>query len=403
MIHRFAEQNYGHFAEINFIDDEGAARALREATNSDDIFARITLYARGEFVPGDTLIFLDEIQECIEVVTAIKFLVQKHPEFDWILSGSLLGTEMSNARSIPVGYLDSFTMYPLDFEEYCWAKGLPQTALHAARDAFTARKPLDDYIHKKLLDVFHDYLLVGGMPAAVQTFFNSQSMQEVRSIQKGIIDTYRGDISKYAGKKARTVKRIFDLIPAELSEQNKRFTISNVSGDAHFDRYENDFLWLSDAGVALPTYNVREPRPPLLLSQNSTLFKLFLSDVGLLTYLCGLEVSRSIMEGRRDVLYGALYENYVAQELKCRGFPLFYYKSSAKGEIDFLIETDMNRVVPIEVKSGKTYKRHSALSNVLTTENYGIDEALVLCESNIEQSGKITYAPIYCTTFLEKQ
>lgn len=400
LIREFAAQNYEHVAEINFIETEGAAKAINRSEDSDSVFKNISLYARGEMVPGSTLVFLDEVQECLEVVTMVKFLVDKHPEYDWILSGSLLGTEMKNVRSVPVGYMDSIKMYPLDFEEYCWAAKFPTAIFDEVRHAFAAGISIDESVHNRLLSMFHDYLIVGGMPDAVQAFFDSQNIQVVRGVQSGIINKYREDISKYADNKSRVVKRIFDLIPAELSDQNKRFIVKDVSGDAHLDRYENNFMWLSDAGVALPTYNVREPRPPLLINQNSTLFKLFLSDVGLLTCMCGIKVARDMMEGRRDILYGAIYENFVAQELKCHGFGLYYYKSSKKGEIDFLIETEWNKVVPIEVKSGKTYKRHSALTNVLSTENYAIEKALVLCESNIEACGRVTYAPVYCAEFL---
>lgn len=309
IVREFAHENYEHFAEINFIENELATQAVSTATTAEELFTRILAFVKDELVPGNTLVFLDEIQESKKTPTAIKLLVDEFPEYDWILSGSLLGLELKNIRSVPVGYLDSFTMHPLDFEEFCWAN-------------------------------------------------------------------------------------------SELSQQNKRFVISDVEGKARFDRYENDFMWLADAGVALPVYNVSAPRPPLTISQNSSLFKLFLSDVGLLSYLCGMDVTREMLAGRRDVLYGALYENVVAQELTAHGFPLYYFRSGAIGELDFLVEYPISTVLPIEVKSGKTYKRHNALKNVLKVENYNINQALVLCEQNLEVEDKVVYAPIYCLMFL---
>lgn len=402
IIREFAHQNYAHLAELNFLEDTDARVAINDAKNTDETFLRLSAYVTGELVPHETLVFLDEVQECREIVTAIKYLVQRYPEYDWILSGSLLGVELANVRSVPVGYLNSIKMYPLDFEEFCWANGLQSSLINVAREEFAARKPLDEFLHRRLLGLFHEYLIVGGMPAAVDAYVREHNVQALRIIQSNIIALYREDISKYAGKRNRTVKQIFDLIPSELSRQNKRYILSDAVGKAPFDRYENDFLWLVDAGVALPVYNVDEPRPPLAISRNSSLFKLFMSDVGLLACLCGMDVTRDMLAGRTDVLYGAIYENVAAQELATHGFPLYYYKKSSVGEIDFLVERSMMTVLPLEVKSGKTYKRHSALSKLLQTENYGIEEALVLCEGNLEIEGKVTYAPVYCLAFMER-
>ena len=401
LVREFARQKYEHFAELNFLENAMAARAVSSATSADEAFMRISAFVDGQMVPGSTLVFLDEVQECKEIRTAIKFLVDRYPEYDWVLSGSLLGIDLNNVKSIPVGYLDSFTLYPLDFEEFCWASGLPEQVIESARAAFEADAPIDEFVHERLLGLFHEYLVVGGMPAAVDAYVQGHNLQAVRRVQRNIMARYREDISKYAGGHAVAVRRIFDLVPSELSQQNKRFILSDAVGKSSFDRHENDFLWLADAGVALPTYNVDEPRPPLALSRKSSLFKLFLCDIGLLACACGMDVTRDMLAGRRDVLYGAIYENAVAQELAAHGFPLYYFKSKAMGELDFVVEHPSMTVLPIEVKSGKTYKRHSALSRVLATENYGIERGLVLCEGNVERTGKVVYAPVYCVAFLE--
>lgn len=403
LVREFAMQNYTSLAEINFLDDDLAAEAASTATNAGELFTRLTAFFNQPLIPHETLIFLDEIQSCANVTTAIKFLVDRHPEYDYILSGSLLGVELRNIKSIPVGYLDSLTMYPLDFEEYCWAKGLSQHAIDAARASFNEREPIDPYLHQKLLGIFHEYLIIGGMPDPVSRFIQSGNILDARRAQESIIARYREDISKYAPGQERDIKRIYDLIPAELSAQNKRFTISDIAGDAHIERYENDFAWLVDAGVALPTYNVDEPRPPLAIAKNHTLFKLFLSDIGLLACICGMDVTREMLAGRTDILFGAIYENAVAQELIAHGFSLYYFKNKSMGELDFLVETSLMRVLPLEVKSGKTYKRHSALTKALNTENYQFEEAIVLYEGNVLAEDNITYAPIYCAAFLERR
>ena len=401
LVREFARQQYAHFAELNFLENTTAARAVSSATSADEAFTRISAFANGRMVPGETLVFLDEVQECTEVRTAVKFLVERFGEFDWVLSGSLLGVDLKNVRSVPVGYMDSLTMYPLDFEEFCWAMGLSEQVIDTARRAFETNSPIDEFVHERLLGLFHEYLVIGGMPAAVDTYVREHNLQAVRDLQRNIIARYREDISKYAGQRAVSVRRIFDLVPSELSQQNKRFVLSDAVGKSSYDRHENDFLWLADAGVALPTYNVSEPRPPLALSRKSSLFKLFASDVGLLACACGMDVTREVLAGRRDVLYGAIYENAVAQELACHGFPLYYFKSKSAGELDFVVEHPPMTVLPIEVKSGKTYKRHSALSRALETENYAMEQGLVLCEGNVERAGKVTYAPVYCSAFLK--
>ena len=399
LIEQFAHDNYDHVVEINLYENDEAREALSSATNSKDLFLRISAFAGTTMVPGKTLIFLDEVQECPQIVTMIKFLMQRN-DYDYILSGSMLGVELKNIRSQPVGYLMTTTMYPMDFEEFAWANGIGTDVIDTACEAFNTRTPVDEFIHRRLLQLFHQYLICGGMPDAVHTFIETNDIQRTRAVQEGIVDLYRQDISKYAGNRARIVRRIFDLIPAELNDQNKRFVIRDVEGQSRINRYDNDFMWLSDANVALPTYNVSEPRYPLAMSMTSTKFKLFMADTGLLTYACGMDVVRDILIGRSDINYGSIYENVVAQELKAHNNPLYYYKSRTIGELDFLVEHN-NVIVPIEVKSGKDYKRHSALNNALRTDNWHINEAIVFYDGNVGQEGKLLYLPIYMVGCLQ--
>ena len=399
LIRKFAKKHWQNVIEINFFENTEAREAIETANNSSELFMRITAFANAALVSGKTAIFLDEIQECKEVVTFIKFLKEKE-EYDYILSGSILGTKLKGIRSVPVGFLNTVVMFPLDFEEFCWANGTTSQIIDAARNSFFESYKIDEYIHNKLLNLFHRYLICGGMLDAVNAFIDSDNIVAARTAQEAIVDQYRWDISKYAASRARVIRRIFDLMPSEISMQDKRFTVRDVEGDSHFDRYDNDFMWLEDANVALPTYNVREPRYPLATNAKIPKFKLFSSDVGILTYQCGMNVVRGILSSRPDINFGAIYENAVAQELKAHGHKLYYFKKRNIGEIDFVIQTQDGHVVPIEVKSGKGYKRHSALNNVLSTEKYCIEKAFVLYEDNVSKADKVVYLPIYMAAFI---
>ena len=400
LIREFAKASYENFIEINLVDNKQACESFNAAKSSSDLFLRITVEAGSKLVPGKTLLFIDEVQEAKEVVTYVKFLVERG-DYDYILSGSMLGVELNDIRSAPVGYLKIVEMFPLDFEEFCWANGMHAEVFDRMKKHFTDETPVEDFLHDRLLSLFHQYLIVGGMPEAVAVFAGANDMQEVRSVQTDIVDLYKRDIARYSKlEDAVAIRRIFDLIPSELNQQNKRFIVKNIGGSTKYGRNENRFLWIVDANVALAAYNVEEPRHPLLMSMKSNYFKLFLADVGLLAGLCGMDAVRDILNDRIAVNYGALYENAVAQELFAHGHRLFYFKNKNMGEVDFVIEAPSSDVVPVEVKSGKDYKRHRALNNVLDVEGYDIRKAYVLHEGNLVAERKIRYIPIYMVSCL---
>ena len=352
-------------------------------------------------IPGETLIFFDEVQECPEIVTAIKFLVEDG-QYRYILSGSLLGVELKDIRSVPVGYLSILEMYPLDFREFCEANRVSQTVMDKLKECFEKKQPVDELIHEKMMELFRLYLIVGGMPAVVDAYIRTNNLKEVLRIQQGIVQLYYKDIAKYDKDNKLYLDEIFSLIPSELNNKNKRFIMKDLNENFRFSRYENSFIWLKEAGVALPVYCVQEPELPLLLSKSTNLFKLFLSDVGLLAsmYVDGLQLK--ILSREKDINFGAIYENVAAQELKAHGFELYYFNSKKQGELDFVIEYQGN-VLPLEIKSGKAYTRHNALDNVLKEERYAIPQAFVFCNENIITQEKITYLPIYMLGFLEKE
>lgn len=401
IIRECAKEIYKNIVEINFVENQQAVKLFENITGSKDILLRLSALTDVPMIPGETLVFFDEVQECPEIVTAIKFLVEDG-QYRYILSGSLLGVELKDIRSVPVGYLSILEMYPLDFREFCEANRVSQTVMDKLKECFEKKQPVDELIHEKMMELFRLYLIVGGMPAVVDAYIRTNNLKEVLRIQQGIVQLYYKDIAKYDKDNKLYLDEIFSLIPSELNNKNKRFIMKDLNENFRFSRYENSFIWLKEAGVALPVYCVQEPEIPLLLSKSTNLFKLFLSDVGLLAsmYVDGLQLK--ILSREKDINFGAIYENAAAQELKAHGFELYYFNSKKQGELDFVIEYKGN-VLPLEIKSGKAYTRHNALDNVLKDERYAIPQALVFCNENISTVDKIVYLPIYMIGFLENE
>lgn len=378
-------------------------------------------------VEGETLVFLDEIQlvyqrreeiaktESIflyqDIISAMKKMSMDH-KYRFILSGSLFGVTLNNVVLNPLGYLDVVEMFPLDFEEYLWAKGVGDLAISHLKQCFKEKKEVDPTINRFILDAFREYVLIGGMPAVVEKFLESQNLQRVSEIQKQISSYYVSDILKYVENEQRKlrIKEIYEAIPAEVNAKNKRFMSSHVLDRDYLRSHDvrDDFAWLTNASVALPVYNVKEPVSPLVFSEDRKTMKLFLSDIGLLTAaLMHTGTREKLLLGESEINFGAPYENVAAQELSAHGFrrKLFYYNSKKHGEVDFLIETK-NGVLPIEIKSGKSvetsYYNHTVLNNLMNLYEY--DEAFLFGEGNVKKgAGKITEFPIYMIDFLHDE
>lgn len=399
-IRAFGKQNFRSFVEINFIENAAAKELFQNAKNSRDLLLRMSLVADADLIPGETLIFLDEVQECREIVTAIKFLVEEG-SYRYILSGSLLGMELKDIRSVPVGYMDIVEMVPLDFEEFVLANKVSPRIIEVLREAFEKKIPVDPVTHEKMMELFRLYLIVGGMPAAVEHYLNSNNLREVLRIQQSIIALYKKDIAKNDPENKLYIEDIFNLIPSELNAKNKRFILKSLNENFRFSKFSNSFLWLKEAGVALPTFCVDEPVSPLLLSKSKNLFKLFMADVGLLAAMYMDDIQIKILNHEKDINFGSVYENAAAQELKAHGFDLYYFNSKKQGELDFLVEHQGN-VLPIEIKSGKDYTKHAALSSVMANAAYAIPEAFVFHNGNVSTSGRVSYYPIYMLMFIQK-
>lgn len=389
------------YIEINFIEQPEAISLFKDLSDTKDLLARLSLFTKQKLIKRDTLIFFDEVQICPEVITYIKFLVDEG-SYNYILSGSLLGIEINDLRSVPVGYLTIKRMFPLTFREFALNLGLNSSILENLETSFKEKKPVDDFIHKKMMELFRVYLVVGGMPAAVNRYIETNNLNEVIDIQNQIVNLYKKDITQYDKNNKLAIAQIFELIAPQLNSQNKRFIIKDIKPGVKFDRYENSFLWLKDAGVALPVYNVETPKIPLKLSKSRSLFKLFMSDVGLLASEYSQGIQLKIISGDDKLNYGAIFENYIAQELTACEHDLYYYNNKKRGELDFLIEYD-GEVLPIEVKSGKDYKVHRALSNIMDCGEFNLNRALIFNNSNLKVEGKLTYAPIYMAMFLKQE
>lgn len=401
IIRETGKRSFKSFAEINFLENKTAQSLFENARDSSDLMLRLSAVVGDKLIPGETLIFLDEVQECKEIVTAIKFLVEEG-SYRYVLSGSLLGVDLKDIRSVPVGYMDIIEMYPLDFEEFALANNVSQRVLDSLRKSFDEKTPVDTVVHDRMMDLFRLYLIVGGMPAAVMVYLNTNNLREVMREQRAIIALYKRDIARYDPDNKLYLEEIFDLIPSELNAKNKRFILKKLNENFKLSRYTNSFLWLKDAGVALPTFCANEPTVPLMLSHSTNLFKLFLADVGLLASMYMNEIQMKILNREKDINFGAVYENVAAQELKAHGFDLYYFNSKKQGELDFIVELG-GEVLPIEIKSGKDYTKHVALSNVLANEEYAIPAAYVFHNGNVSTAGKLAYLPVYMLMFIQRE
>ena len=391
-----------NYVEFNFVNQPEVVELLKsnERVGANKILALLSAFSDKPLIKNETIIFFDEVQVYKEMITIIKYMIEEG-SYRYILSGSLLGIELRDLRSAPVGYMREIQMFPLDFEEYLYAvSGIDDSFISIVRESFEKRLPIDDNTHKKLMEYFFEYMVVGGMPKAVQAYIDSNDFNRVENIHKEIYPEYKRDFSQYeAENKKLKLIDTYDLIPAELNEINKRFTISSIDRKLKYNEATDSFEWMIHSGVSIPVYNVSQPAIPLLINRQRNLFKLFLSDVGLLTTIYGKATRLSLLNRDGRINYGAVYENFVAQELNTHGYKLYYFNSKKQGEIDFVIEREGN-CLPIEVKSGKDYYVHSALNNVMSNADYNTKEAFVLHNGNLSMKENVVYLPIYMTMFI---
>lgn len=405
LIRYVGQKLFENFIEINLVEDSLGDRLFAETRTVEDLYLQISMLA-GERMKRkeNTLIFLDEIQAYPHLLTLLKFLSQDG-KFTFIASGSLLGVTLSQTTSIPMGSIRKVRMFPLDFEEFLYANGLSRMAVSAMRKKFEKREALDEATHNKMMDFFRKYLLVGGLPDAVNSYLSDHNIQLVREIQREIHDYYAADASKYDEEKKLKIRRIYDLIPSNMENKKKRVVAKRIEGKKGkcFGEYQDEFDYLVSAGIALNVRAISTPVFPLLESSGKNLLKLYLNDVGILTGLLYGNNIRAVLSDQTSVNLGSVYESVVASELIAHGYQLFYYDNRTKGEVDYLIDDyESLSAVPIEVKSGKDYTVHSALNTFVQNEDYHIKKAFVVSnERRVTTQGKVTYLPIYDIMFFQ--
>lgn len=404
IIRKVAQELFKNYIEINFAEDRFQSKTFEQVSSVQDFYMKLSSVA-GERMneKNDTIIFLDEIQEYPQFLTLLKFLNQDN-KFTFIASGSLLGITLNKTTSIPLGSILIKKMYPLDFEEFIIANGFGNYAIEAIRNKFFANESLDEGMHNRMMSLFKNYLLVGGMPQAVNTFIATNNIMKVREVHTGIHELYGIDAAKYDKENRLKIQRIYSLIPSFLENKKKRIVIKDIEDikGKRFDNYRDEFDYLIQAGVALEVKAISNPIFPLIESSAKNLLKLYFNDIGLLTNVLYRNNIMAVLNEENSVNIGSVYESAVAQELKAHGKNLFYYDNKTKGEVDYLIDDyDNLSVLPIEVKSGKDYYVHTALNHFVSNEDYRINKAIVLSnERNVIVKDKIFYMPIYYSMFL---
>ena len=407
IIRHVGQKMFPNYIEINMEEDKLGERIFAEARTTKDFYMALSVLAGDKMKEREnTLVFIDEIQAYDHLLTLVKFLMQEK-RFTYIASGSLLGITLKNTQSVPMGSLDVVHMYPMDFEEFLIANSVGETAIAAMRESFETNQGLSEALHNKMMDLFKKYLIVGGLPKAVETFVDSRNVIEIRSVQNEVHDLYEVDCTKYEEEHNRKLKirRIYEMIPSTLENKKKRVIIKDIENKSwkRTDNYLEEFDYLISAGVALEVKAISKPSYPLIENSGKNLLKLYLNDVGILSSLYYRNNIKAIMDDMRSINLGSVYETVVAQELKAHGYNLYYYDNKKVGEVDFLIDdADNLSNIPIEVKSGKDYSVHSALNRFLTMDEYNVKKAYVLSnEQKVYVENGITYIPVYYVMFFE--
>ena len=405
IIRYVGEELYKNFIEINMIEDSLKDRLFEGVKTVEDFYFQVSMLAGNKMgQKEDTLIFIDEIQAYPHLLTLLKFLSQDG-RFTFIASGSLLGVTLSQTTSIPMGSIRKVRMFPLDFEEFLYANGFNEMTISFLRKKYENEEALDEATHNKIMELFRKYLLVGGLPEAVNSYIQNQNIVLVREIQNEIREYYATDASKYDEENKLKIRRIYDMLPSNMENKKKRLVAKNIENKKGktFNDYSDEFEYLISAGIALNVQAISNPSFPLVQSSSKNLLKLYLNDVGILTSILYGNNIRAVLDDERSINLGSVYETVVASELIAHGYKLFYYDNRDKGEVDYLIDDyDSLSVVPVEVKSGKDYTVHSALSNFTKNEAYNLKKAYVLSnEREIIKKDKIIYMPIYYVMFFE--
>ena len=404
IIRHEGQMRFHNYVEIDLIEDKMGDRVFEGTRSKEDFYLRLSTIAGDKMADKEnTLVFLDEIQAYPDLLTLLKFLKQDD-RFTYIVSGSQLGVALNQTLSKPGGKIEVVKMYQLDFEEFLWANNVGEEFIRHAKECFENRTPLDESLHRQMMDYFKLYLLVGGLPDAVNAFIQTRNIVRVREAQKEVYDLYKGDASQYDKERKLKIERIYELIPSYLENKKKRVRFNQIEEkqQARASGYQDEFEYLVNSGICNEVRAISNPKFPLDESECKNLLKLYFNDVGLLTRLLYQYNIAAVMDEHNGINLGSVYELVVCSELTAHGFPLFYYDNKKKGEVEFLVnDYDSLSIVPIEVKSGKDYDLHVSLDHFVNDPDYNVQHAFVLSnERMILQEGKVTYLPVYFAMFL---
>ncbi|MCL2866077.1 MAG: AAA family ATPase [Lachnospiraceae bacterium] len=397
LIEKFCSENYKYHYFIDFNERPGFKDVFSGNLDVKTLIKNLSLEI-ADFVieKGETVIFLDEIQNCPNARTALKFMARS-VDFDVIASGSLLGINYKEVESFPVGYTDQLEMHSLDFEEFCWANGLQEEGLGLVMDSFATRTPMSKSSHNRMLSLFREYIVVGGMPRVVQDFVLNHNFGNVLKMQRAILEDYKDDIAKYAkGNDKAKARSCFLSIPKQLVKDYKKFQYSVVEKGGTARKFGGSLMWLFDAGIINFCYNLTIPELPLEGNSKNNEFKVYMRDTGLLTAMLEDGSQANIIKGNLGIYKGAIYENIIADFFTKAGKKLYYFEKVNRLEVDFIIRDD-NISIGIEVKSGDNTKAKSLNSLV---EYWGVKKGIKLISGNVGVSGKIETLPLYMAMYL---
>ncbi len=397
IIDKFARDQYKNYIYINFDENPSYQLIFDGDFSVETLIKQISLRVPGaKLVPGETLIFLDEIQNCPRARTALKFLaIDKR--FDVIASGSLLGINYKDVPSFPVGYVEHLEMYSLDFEEFLWANGVSSESINDIKEYFIEKEKVPAAMHERMMQLLKEYIVVGGMPRVVSEFIQTHNFARALKLQKSIISDYFDDIAKYAeGAEKTKARACFLSIPKHLAKDYKKFQYSTVDKNGSARKYGGSLMWLYDAGIINFCYNLATPQLPLEGNAKSDIFKVYMRDTGLLMAMLEDGSQEDIMDGNLGIYKGAIYENIIADIFGKAGKKLYYFEYNSKLEIDFFIRYQ-KRAVAIEVKSAENTKAKSMDSVI---ENYGVEYGIKLSSKNVGVNGQIDSYPLYMAIFL---
>ena len=400
-IERFAESHYGEIVEINFKERPSASDIFSGDLTVDNMVMALRFrFPDKKIDPEKTLIFLDEIQECQEAITSLKFWATDN-RYDVIASGSLLGIDYKRASSYPVGYVDYLNMYGLDFEEFLWGIGISDDMIKTLRGYIDSKKPVPDPIHKKMMEYYRLYIATGGMPEAVQKYFDTRDFRDVDRVQRNLLQGYQYDIAHYATaeEKVKAEKCYLTLSKQLLDKENHKFQYKEIEHGARAQKYYSSIEWLLRADIIHLCRIVTDVRYDLADYARDDFFRAYTTDLSLLIAMKDFSLKQHIVENTLDGnTKGGIYECAIADALHKKGYPLYFYKNeTTKKELDFIIQVD-GKVVPIEVKSGK--ERATSLISAMK-KNRNISYAYKFIDGNIgvSEDGIITL-PLYMATFI---